>query len=118
MRRNILGRHTWRARSIWLAIGATGFATAFATAGMTTKADPSAMKRTITHQRIAPGETAQPPSRDRDAPLSAGEMLTAADAYELDMTKLVEHAETLRIIAYRAHDIIRMTCVDDKLGQM
>ena len=34
------------------------------------------------------------------------------------MQTAVQHAEDVRLIAYRSHDIIRMTCVDDKINQM
>ena len=34
------------------------------------------------------------------------------------MAGALEHAEAVRIVAYRSRDIIRMTCIDDKLGQM
>jgi hypothetical protein len=34
------------------------------------------------------------------------------------MEVAIGHAQDVRIAAYRAHDIIRMTCIDDKLLQM
>ena len=45
-------------------------------------------------------------------------MLILAPKYTADMQTAVEHAEDVRIAAYRTRDIIRMTCIDDKLGQM
>ena len=38
--------------------------------------------------------------------------------YDTESKVAYEHGETTRIQAYRSRDIIRMTCVDDKLTQM
>src|ERR1700689_4661575 len=52
------------------------------------------------------------------APYSADQMLGLAQSYDKDMQTTIEHAQDVRIVAYRSRDIIRMTCVDDKLTQI
>lgn len=123
MSRNELTRHSrsrpWRLRLVWLALAATGLATAaFAGADFAARSDADLMRRTITRQRVAEGQVAKPPLAREDKPPTAEQMFAALDTYEADMDKAVEHGEKLRIHAYRSKDIIRMTCVDEKLGQM
>src|SRR5204863_8269345 len=97
-----------------------GIATAaFAAVDFTASPDAKLMGRVIMRQRVAAGQPAQAPARVRqDTPLTADQMFASAASYELDMTKALEHAENVRVHAYRARDIIRMTCVDERLGQM
>ena len=45
-------------------------------------------------------------------------MVELAARYDKDMRSSLEHAESVRIGAYRQRDIIRMSCIDDKLVQM
>ena len=45
-------------------------------------------------------------------------MLILAPKYAAEMQTAIEHAQDVRIVAYRSHDIIRMTCIDDKVAQM
>ena len=45
-------------------------------------------------------------------------MVDLAAKYQVEMSTAQEHAEAVRIIAYQSRDIIRITCIDDKLGQM
>jgi hypothetical protein len=124
MSRNDLTRHwrnrPWRMRAVWLALAATGLATAaFAGADFTGWPDANKLGRTIMRQRVAAGESAGAPARVRqDTPLTADQMFAASATIEVEMQKQIEHAESLRIEAYRTRDIIRMTCVDERLGQM
>jgi hypothetical protein len=104
---------------VWLALAATGLATAaFAGADFAAKTDNQAMDRALTRQRVAAGEPAKAPAKRQDSPLTADQMFAALGSYEADMDKALEHGESLRVHAYRSRDIIRMTCVDEKLGQM
>ena len=34
------------------------------------------------------------------------------------MRRAIDHAQDVKILAYRSHDIIRMTCIDDKVDQI
>jgi hypothetical protein len=111
--RNIL----WRGRAVKLALAGTGLATALAGAQMATKPDDSAMSRAITQQQVAAG---QPPkaAKDNGKPMSPEEMLAGAETYESQMTRAIEHGEALRASSRRTKDIIRTTCIEDKVGQM
>jgi hypothetical protein len=101
-----------------LALVGTGLVTALAAAEVGSSPDEGAMSRTIVQQKVADG---QPPTaatvRD-DKAISPDEMLADAERYEREMKQAIEHAETLRANARHSHDIIRMTCVDDRYGQM
>jgi hypothetical protein len=123
MSRNDLTRHwrnrPWRVRAVVLALAATGLATAaFAAADFTGWPDANKLGRTITRQRVAAGEPAKTARARQDTPLTPDQMFAAAASWENEMSKTLEHAETMRLQAYRSRDIIRMTCVDERLGQM
>jgi hypothetical protein len=111
--RNIL----WRGRAMTLALVSTGLVTALAAAQMATKPDDAAMSRAITKQQVSAAQVPSAP-HDRGRAMNPDEMLEASEAYEGEIKTTLEHAETLRIAAYRSKDIIRMTCVDDKVGQL
>ena len=121
MRRKDPGRHSrnilWRGRAVRLALVSTALVTAIAAAQMSSKPDDGAMAQAITQQKVAAGEGAQPTVR-RDKPLTTDQMLAAAASYEVDMRQAVAHGNASRVSAYRSKDIIRMTCVDDKINQM
>jgi hypothetical protein len=111
--RNIL----WRGRAVKLALVGTGLVTALAGAQMAAKPDDAAMARTIKQQQVAEGQAPTPPKETGKA-MTPDEMLAAAVTYEAEMNRAFEHAEAARVSARRSRDIIRMTCVDDKHGQM
>jgi hypothetical protein len=96
----------------------TGLVTAIAAAQIATQPDQDPMARAIAKQKITVGQPASVAPRRQSQPLSPDQMLTASESYESDIKMALEHGETLRVGAYRSKDIIRMTCVDEKLGQM
>jgi hypothetical protein len=104
---------------MWLGLAAMGLATAaFAdVVDFAAKPDDARMNRAITRQRIAAGQQVQARPR-QDTPLTVDQMLAAAASYEPEMARALEHGENLRLHAYRARDLIFMTCVDEKLGQI
>lgn len=131
MRRNDHGRHAldnlrrgrallWRGRALKLALVSTALVTAIAAAQMATKPDDDAMSRAITHQQVAAGQAVKKPGAAgrQDKALTPDQMLVATASYEVDMRQAIAHGEVMRVSAYRSKDIIRMTCVDEKLGQM
>jgi hypothetical protein len=109
---------TWRGRALQLAIVSTGLVTAIAAAQIATQPDENAMSHAITKQKVTVGQPARAAPERQRTPLTPDQMLAAADSYEHEIKQAIEHGETLRIGAYRSKDIIRMTCVDEKLGQM
>jgi hypothetical protein len=77
------------------------------------------LQQTITAQRIGEGQTARTPTDEHQLEAySPDQMLELAAKYDLEMKTAAEHTENLRIVAYRTRDLIRMTCIDDKLAQM
>jgi hypothetical protein len=76
------------------------------------------MSRAITHQRVAAADPPPAAGGRNDKAMTADEMLAAADKFEREMKRTFEHAETLRVNARRTRDIIRMTCVEDRYGQI
>jgi hypothetical protein len=109
----------WRARAVTLALIGTGLATALATAQMATKPDDAEMSRAITRQQVGGGQPPAAVAGGRNSgPMTQDQMLTGAETYASEMNRTIEHGENSRVSAYRSKDIIRMTCVDDKLGQM
>ena len=81
------------------------------------------LARTIAAQKASEGQSAElvrpnKVSEHQVEPFTPDQMLQLADQYGKEMTAASEHAENLRILAYRSRDLIRMTCVDDKLRQI
>ena len=77
------------------------------------------MAAAIVAQQIADGQGARRPGPGEDKPLTTRmQILAAAAKLEVDMRQAVAHGDASRVSAYRSKDIIRMTCVDDKVGQM
>ena len=58
------------------------------------------------------------PNAPADGKYTSEQMMILAPKYAADMEGAIEHAQDVRIVAYRSHDIIRMTCIDDKIAQM
>jgi hypothetical protein len=89
-------------------------------AGEQATAPPDDLSKTITEQRIREGAPATPAVDPEHQPekLSPPQMIELIGRYDSESKAAYEHAETTRIQAYRSRDIIRMTCIDDKLTQM
>jgi len=80
-------------------------------------------------ERDEPDDPAPPPvmptdeelkfERPRDLNLlTPDEMLSLAGKYEADIEDDVAHVEAARSLAYKGRDVIKLTCIDDKLVQM
>ena len=80
------------------------------------------MTATINAQKIAEGTLVNPaakgPTPEQLDALAPDQMRQLAGKYDLEMKTAIERAENVRISAYRTRDIIRITCIDDKLAQM
>jgi hypothetical protein len=76
--------------------------------------------RVITAQHVNEGRLARRAPLDDPAlqTNSAADMIDLSQKYGEQMKIAVEHAEDVRLLAYRSHDIIRMTCIEDKVAQM
>ena len=82
--------------------------------------EPDDVSKTITNQKIREGtpvKSAQEIEHQAEK-LSPEQMMVLVGSYDTESKTAYEHAETIRIQAYRSRDIIRMTCIDDKLTQI
>jgi len=81
--------------------------------------EPADVGSTITAQKVKQGELVKPEDLEHQAEkLSPEQMTVLVSKYDTESKVAYEHGETTRIQAYRSRDIIRMTCIDDKLTQM
>jgi len=89
-------------------------------AGEQVTAPPDDLSKTIIDQRIREGSPAKTPvdPEHQAEKLSPPQMIELVGRYDTESKTAYEHGESVRIQAYRSRDIIRMTCIDDKLTQM
>jgi hypothetical protein len=89
-------------------------------AGEQVTAPPDDLAKTITEQKIREGSPVKPlddPEHQLEK-LTPEQMQQLVNRYDAESKAAYEHGESVRIQAYRTRDIIRMTCIDDKLTQM
>ena len=117
MRRKRIGSATWIARGTLVTLALAG--AVYAGEQVTAPASDDVSK-TVTEQRIREGALARPVQdlEHQAEKLNTEQMLELVQHYDAESKTAYEHAETTRIAAYRTRDIIRMTCIDDKLTQM
>jgi len=108
----------WILRVVLTTLGAAGVV--YAADQVEGQPSPDEVAKTITSQRVKEGAPAKPPEdpEHQAEKLSPDQMALLVTRYETESKTAYEHAETTRIQAYRSRDIIRMTCIDDKLTQM
>jgi hypothetical protein len=111
--------------SAWILRGALatlGLAGAVYAADQVTAPPPADdLAKKIADQRVKEGTlvNAAPVDPEHQAEkLTADQMVDLAGKYDKESKDALDHAENSRIHAYRSRDIIRMTCIDDKLTQM
>jgi hypothetical protein len=101
------------------ALATLGLAGAVYAADQATAPPADDVAQTITSQKVKQGELVNPEDLEHQAEkLSPEQMGTLVAKYETETKAAYEHAESTRIQAYRSRDIIRMTCIDDKITQM
>jgi hypothetical protein len=110
-------------RLVWILRGTlatTGLAGAVYAADQVTAPPADDVAKTITNQKVKEGERVTPAVdlEHQIEKLTADQMVELAGKYDTDAKAALDHAENARIAAYRSRDIIRMTCIDDKLMQM
>jgi len=121
MQRGMRGKRTrrvvWILRGMLATVSLAG--AVYAADQVTAPPAPDDLSKTITEQRVKQGQLASPPDiENQRVKLTADQMLDLTGKYDTESKAAYEHAETTRIEAYRSRDIIRMTCIDDKLTQM
>jgi hypothetical protein len=117
MRRKRILRRSWIARG---AIATLALAGGVYAAEQATAPQPADVGSVINAQRIKQGLPAQTGEdlEHQVQMLRPEQMVELAGRYDKEMRSSLEHAESVRIGAYRQRDIIRMSCIDDKLVQM
>jgi hypothetical protein len=116
-------RRKRRNQRIWIVVGTTiGLASGVYAAdkAATPTSDGDELARTITAQKINDGElvTRRPPSEHQREAYTPDQILLLADQYGKEMKVDGERVEGLRMLAYKSRDLIRMTCIDNKLTQI
>jgi hypothetical protein len=111
------GRITWIARGALVTLLLAG---AVYAADQVTAPAANDLGKTITDQRVKEGVPAKAPEdpEHQAATLTHAQMIELLGRYDAESKTAYEHAENTRLTAYRTRDIIRMTCIDDKLTQM
>jgi hypothetical protein len=108
-----------RGRILKVSVVICGLAGAVYAADQATGTPEPTLQQTIAQQLAAEGQQAQDKGETKDFNnLSADQMLAQAVSYDAQMRQAVAQSGDAKIQAYRSHDIIRMTCIDDKVDQM
>lgn len=110
-----------RGRILKVTIVLTGLAGGVYAADLATApAAPADVGQVILAQEVNEGQLVKAGQAERQqvGAYSADQMIDLAQAYDKEMRAAMEHAEDVRILAYHSRDIIRMTCIDDKLAQI
>lgn len=108
-----------RGTTLKITVALCGLAGAVYAADQAGQAGKSDVNQEIVQQLVNEGQMANAaPNAPAQNPYTAEQMVILAPKYTAEMQTAIEHAEEVRLVAYRSHDIIRMTCVDDKIGQM
>lgn len=110
-----------RGRILKLTVVLTGLAGGVYAADLATApAAPADVGRVILAQEVNEGQLIKAGQAERHqvGAYTTDQMLDLAQTYDNEMRAAVEHAEDVRILAYHSRDIIRMTCIDDKLAQI
>lgn len=77
------------------------------------------LEQTIAQQLVQEGQIAHQTGETKEIEnYSPEQMLALATSYDQEMRRSIDHAQDVKILAYRSHDIIRMTCIDDKVDQI
>ncbi len=108
-----------RGRIVRVTVALCGLAGAVYAADEATAPAQPDLNHTLVTQLVNEGRLANAlPNAPADAKYTSEEMMILAGKYAADMEGAIEHAQDVRIAAYREHDIIRITCIDDKIIQM
>jgi hypothetical protein len=108
-----------RGRTLKLTVALCSLAGAVYAADQAAQPPKPDINKEIVQQLVNEGQAANAaPNAPPENPYTPEQMLILAPKYTAEMQTAIEHAEEVRLVAYRSHDIIRMTCVDDKIAQM
>jgi len=108
-----------RGRTLKIVVALCGVAGGvYAAEEATSPAGPT-LEQTIAQQLVNEGQVAKDSGQTKEIEhYTPDQMLALATTYDQEMRKAIDHAQDVKILAYRSHDIIRMTCIDDKVDQI
>jgi hypothetical protein len=102
-----------------VALVTLGLAGAVYAADQVAEAPSDDVAQTVKTQRAAEGRRLTPEEFEHQREtLTAEQMVELGSKYQTEMATALAHAESVKIVAYQSRDVIRITCIDDKLGQM
>ncbi len=108
-----------RGRIVKIGVVLCGLAGAVYAAEEATNPAPPTLEQTIAQQLVAEGQAAHETGVTKAIEnYTSDQMLALATQYDQEMRRAIDHAQDVKILAYRSHDIIRMTCIDDKVDQI
>ncbi len=108
-----------RGRILKVCVAVCGLAGVVYAAEEATSPTGPTLEQTIAQQLVSEGEAARESSLTKQIEnYTPEQMLAMAAAYDQQMRRAIDHAQDVKILAYRTHDIIRMTCIDDKVDQI
>jgi hypothetical protein len=108
-----------RGKTLKVAIVLCGLAGGVYAAEEVTTTQLPTVEQTIAQQLAAEGREAHEQGLTKPIEnFSSDEMLGLSIKYDQEMRAAVDHAQDVKILAYRSHDIIRMSCIDDKIEQI
>src|SRR6185312_276921 len=108
-----------RGRTLKIAVALCGLAGAVYAADEATAPAGPTLEQTIAQQLVQEGQLAHQNGATSEVEnYTPDQMLTLATSYDQEMRRSIDHAQDVKILAYRSHDIIRMTCIDDKVDQI
>jgi hypothetical protein len=106
-------------RTLKLTVALCGLAGAVYAADQVAQPPKQDINKVIVQQLVTEGQLANTaPNAPADETYTAEQMTMLAAKYTADTQTVLEHAAQVRLTAYRSHDIIRMTCVEDKIAQI
>lgn len=108
-----------RGRTLKIVVALCGLAGGVYAAEEATAPPGPTLEQTIAQQLVQEGQLAHQSGDTKELEnYTPDQMMALATKYDQDMRRAVDHAQDVKILAYRTHDIIRMTCIDDKVDQI
>ncbi len=108
-----------RGRIVKICVAVCGLAGGVYAAEEATSPTGPTLEQTIAQQLVSEGQAAHESGATKEIEnYTPEQMLAMATVYDQEMRRAIDHAQDVKILAYRTHDIIRMTCIDDKVDQI
>lgn len=108
-----------RGRIVKIGVVLCSLAGAVYAAEEATNSTPPTVEQIIAQQLVKEGQEAHESGITKEIEhYTSDQMMALGIKYDQEMRQAITHGEDVKIQAYRSHDIIRMTCIGDKIEQM